>query len=57
MKDSRPKQRVARGYSCLPETHAEIERRRITGGFKSGGKVLDETFPQPPETAQQPTKV
>jgi hypothetical protein len=36
--------RVARGYSCLPETHEEIERRRIATGEKSGGKVLDATF-------------
>jgi hypothetical protein len=36
--------RIGKGYSCLPETHAEIERRRIAKGLKSGGKVLEATF-------------
>jgi hypothetical protein len=36
--------RIGKGYSCLPETHAEIERRRIAAGFKSTGKVLEATF-------------
>ena len=35
---------VGKGYSCLPETHAEIESRRIALGLKSGGKVLETTF-------------
>jgi hypothetical protein len=36
--------RIGKGYSCLPETHAEIERRRIAAGFKSTGKVLEAAF-------------
>ncbi len=45
MKVKTPKiNKVARGYSCLPETHSEIERRRIAAGVKSGGIILDATF-------------
>ncbi len=49
MKVALPKiKRIGKGYSCLPETHAEIERRRIAAGFKSGGKVLEASFKPKP---------
>lgn len=36
--------RIGKGYSCLPETHSEIERRRKAAGLTSTGKVLEATF-------------